>query len=44
MGIIRYILHIVDALPCYLGYLWPIWDQQRQTFADKIVRTYVVRV
>jgi uncharacterized RDD family membrane protein YckC len=44
MGILRYILHIVDALPCYLGFLWPLWDQQRQTFADKIVGTYVVRV
>jgi uncharacterized RDD family membrane protein YckC len=43
MGIVRYILHIVDALPCYLGFLWPLWDQQRQTFADKIVSTYVVR-
>jgi len=44
MGIARYILHIIDALPCYLGFLWPLWDQQRQTFADKIVSTYVVRV
>ena len=44
MGIVRYILHIIDALPCYLGFLWPLWDQQRQTFADKIVSTYVVRV
>ena len=44
MGIVRYILHIVDALPCYLGYLWPLWDPKRQTFADKIVSTYVVRV
>jgi uncharacterized RDD family membrane protein YckC len=44
MGILRYILHIVDALPCYLGFLWPLWDRPRQTFADKIVGTYVVRV
>jgi uncharacterized RDD family membrane protein YckC len=44
MGIVRYILHIVDALPCYLGFLWPLWDRPRQTFADKIVGTYVVRV
>ena len=44
MGIVRYILHVIDALPCYLGFLWPLWDQQRQTFADKIVSTYVVRI
>jgi uncharacterized RDD family membrane protein YckC len=44
MSFVRYICHIVDALPCYLGYLWPLWDRQRQTFADKIVSTYVIKV
>jgi uncharacterized RDD family membrane protein YckC len=44
MAFARYLCHIVDALPCYLGYLWPIWDRERQTFADKIVSTYVIRV
>jgi uncharacterized RDD family membrane protein YckC len=44
MAFVRYICHIFDALPCYIGYLWPIWDRQRQTFADKIVSTYVIRV
>ena len=39
---LRYILHIVDALPCYLGYLWPIWDSRKQTFADKIMTTFVI--
>lgn len=39
----RYILHIVDALPCLLGYLWPLWDAKRQTFADKIVSSVVVK-
>lgn len=39
---LRYVLHIVDALPCYLGYLWPIWDQHKQTFSDKIMSTYVI--
>jgi uncharacterized RDD family membrane protein YckC len=40
---LRYLLHIVDALPCYLGYLWPIWDSRRQTFADKIMNTFVIQ-
>ena len=45
LSIGRGILHIiVDALPCYLGFLWPLWDQKRQTFADKIVNTVVVCV
>ena len=39
---LRYVLHIVDAIPCYLGYFWPIWDSHKQTFADKIMHTYVI--
>ena len=39
---LRYVLHIVDAIPCYLGYFWPIWDAHKQTFADKIMSTYVI--
>lgn len=42
LSIGRYFLHIIDGLPCYLGYLWPLWDDKRQTFADKIVNTVVV--
>ena len=34
--------HVLDSLPCYLGYLWPLWDAKRQTFADKIMSTVVV--
>jgi uncharacterized RDD family membrane protein YckC len=26
-----------------IGYLWPLWDSQRQTFADKIVGAVVIR-
>lgn len=40
---IRQLAHILDAIPCYIGYLWPLWDQQRQTFADKVMKTVVVR-
>jgi uncharacterized RDD family membrane protein YckC len=43
LGIGRYLLHIVDAIPCYLGYLWPLWDAKKQTFADKIVTSVVVK-
>jgi uncharacterized RDD family membrane protein YckC len=44
LGIGRYFLHIVDGIPCYLGYLWPLWDAKKQTFADKILTTIVVKV
>jgi len=43
MAFVRQLAHILDALPCYIGFLWPIWDARRQTFADKIVNTVVVR-
>lgn len=44
LSIGRAVLHVVDAIPLYLGYLWPLWDSKKQTFADKIVSTVVVRV
>lgn len=39
----RYLAHWLDAVPCYLGFLWPLWDAKKQTFADKIVRTVSIR-
>jgi uncharacterized RDD family membrane protein YckC len=44
MGVGRYFVHILDSLACYLGWLWPLWDTKRQTFADKILKTVVVKV
>lgn len=44
LGIGRYFLHILDGLACDIGYLWPLWDSKRQTFADKLVHTVVVKV
>jgi uncharacterized RDD family membrane protein YckC len=43
LAIGRYFVHIVDALPCFLGLLWPLWDAKKQTFADKILGTVVVK-
>lgn len=40
----RQIVHIVDALPCLIGFLWPIWDRERRTFADMIMSTRVHKV
>jgi uncharacterized RDD family membrane protein YckC len=42
MGIARYFVHMLDALPCYIGFFFPLWDAKRQTFADKILNTVVV--
>jgi uncharacterized RDD family membrane protein YckC len=40
-ALVRQICHGVEF---GIGYLWPLWDVQRQTFADKIAGTLVVRV
>jgi uncharacterized RDD family membrane protein YckC len=39
---VRQLAHVLDSLPLYLGYLWPLWDDKRQTFADKVCSTVVV--
>ena len=43
MAFVRQLAHFLDSLLCYIGYLWPLWDDKRQTFADKILSTVVVR-
>ena len=44
LSIVRQLAHILDGLVCYLGYLWPLWDSKRQTFADKIMSTICLPV
>lgn len=39
----RSLLHIVDALPCYAGFFAPLWTAKKQTFADSIMGTVVVK-
>lgn len=43
MSIARPFVHYLDTLPCYLGWLWPLWDDKRQTFTDKILSSVVIR-
>jgi uncharacterized RDD family membrane protein YckC len=43
MAFLRDLAHFVDAIICYVGFLFPLWDGRRQTLADKIVGTVVVR-
>jgi len=38
----RYFARILSALPCSLGFLWPLWDSENRTFHDMIVRTRAV--
>jgi len=39
----RRLLHFIDGAACYLGYLWPLWDDKNQTWTDKIVHTVVIK-
>lgn len=38
----RYFAKILSGLPCYLGYLWALWDSEKRTFHDMLVNTRVV--
>ncbi|MGK4593097.1 RDD family protein [Amycolatopsis sp. w19] len=42
MAFVRDLCHNLDGWVCGLGYLWPLWDEKKQTFADKILGTVVV--
>jgi uncharacterized RDD family membrane protein YckC len=42
LSFVRQLAHILDSLACYIGWLWPLWDARKQTFADKIMSTVVV--
>ncbi|MGW2561944.1 RDD family protein [Streptomyces sp. NPDC001514] len=44
MALVRKLAHFLDSLACYLGWLWPLWDDKKQTFADKVCGTVVIRV
>ena len=43
MAFVRDLAHTLDGF-AYIGYLWPLWDAKRQTFADMVMSTVVVRV
>lgn len=48
IGFVRLLLNTVLGalfiIPGIVNVLWPLWDSQRQTLADKIAGTYVIRV
>jgi uncharacterized RDD family membrane protein YckC len=44
MSFVRDIAHVIDGLICNIGYLMPLWDDRRQTIADKLLNTVVLDV
>ena len=43
-GVVRYLARILSAIVCFLGYLWMLWDKEKQCWHDKIATTVVVPV
>jgi uncharacterized RDD family membrane protein YckC len=39
---IRWLVRIVSALACLIGYFWMLWDKEKQTWHDKVAGCYVV--
>ncbi|MCG7594107.1 RDD family protein [Mycobacterium sp. PSTR-4-N] len=42
--IVRELAHLLDTLAVFVGWLWPLWDRRRRTFADMLARTEVLVV
>jgi uncharacterized RDD family membrane protein YckC len=43
-GFVRWLMHtFIDGAICYLGFLWPLWDNKKQTWGDKVASSVVVQ-
>ncbi|OBK25403.1 hypothetical protein A5634_26335 [Mycobacterium asiaticum] len=42
--LLRDLAHLLDTAALLVGWLWPLWDPERRTFADMLVKTEVLRV
>jgi uncharacterized RDD family membrane protein YckC len=40
MSFVRWLAHNLEFV---IGYFWPLWDPKRQTFADKLCGTLVIK-
>ncbi|WP_412540943.1 RDD family protein [Longispora sp. K20-0274] len=43
-ALLRDVAHVLDTVSLLAGWFFPIWDDQRQTFADKLIGTHVTVV
>lgn len=41
-SMLRSVAHLLDEFACLIGWLFPLWDAKKQTFADKIAKTVVI--
>jgi Mce-associated membrane protein len=40
-SMLRELAHLLDTLSVFVGWLWPLWDSRRRTFADLLLDTEV---
>jgi len=43
-GVVRWLGLIISAIPCGLGFLWMLWDKEKQCWQDKLANSVVVPV
>ncbi len=43
-AIVREVFKIVSSYALLLGYLWMLWDKDKQTWHDKVSKTYVIKI
>jgi uncharacterized RDD family membrane protein YckC len=41
---VRYLVSLVSGLVCLVGYLWMLWDAEKQTWHDKASKAVVIKV
>jgi Mce-associated membrane protein len=42
--LVRDLAHLLDTAALFIGWLWPLWDSRKRTFADLLLRTEVRQV
>jgi uncharacterized RDD family membrane protein YckC len=42
-ALLRYVGYYISAIPLFLGFFWAIWDENKETWHDKIAGTRVVK-
>jgi uncharacterized RDD family membrane protein YckC len=43
-GLLRYLGKILSTIAIFIGFLWMLWDREKQCWQDKIANTVVVPV
>ena len=42
-ALLRYVGYIVSGIPLWLGFLWVLWDPEKEAWHDKIAKTRVIK-